>query len=156
MQLVKKFPAFHGTRRLITALTSVRHLSLSWASPVQSIYPHPTSWRSILTSVITVTRDSNGRRHSIQTISNVNSTKAQVFSYSDTRHTNSQQTNSAVCTGAKLHYVQLVHRAVGPGSSGSHLKCCIVRLNTLPTLKVFRLVSKTHFQSQCGANCSTI
>ena len=32
----------------IIALTSVRHLSLSWASPIQSIYPHPTSWRSIL------------------------------------------------------------------------------------------------------------
>ena len=48
LQLVKKFPAFHGTRRFITALTRVRHLSLSWASPIQSIYPHPTSWRSIL------------------------------------------------------------------------------------------------------------
>ena len=48
LQLVKKFPAFHGTRRFITALTNVRHLSLSWASPIQSIYPHPTSWRSIL------------------------------------------------------------------------------------------------------------
>jgi len=48
LQLVKKFPAFHGTRRFITALTSVRHLSLSWACPVQSIYPHPTSWRFIL------------------------------------------------------------------------------------------------------------
>ena len=48
LQLVKKFPAIHGTRRFITALTSVRHLSLSWASPIQSIYPHPTSWRSIL------------------------------------------------------------------------------------------------------------
>ena len=48
LQLVKKFPAFHGTRRFITAPTSVRHLSLSWASPIQSIYPHPTSWRSIL------------------------------------------------------------------------------------------------------------
>ena len=48
LQLVKKLPAFHGTRRFITALTSVRHLSLSWASPIQSIYPHPTSWRSIL------------------------------------------------------------------------------------------------------------
>ena len=48
LQLVKKFPAFHGTRRFITALTSVRHLSLSWASPIQSIYPHPTSWRSVL------------------------------------------------------------------------------------------------------------
>ena len=43
LQLVKKFPAFHGT-----ALTSVRHLSLSWASLIQSIYPNPTSWRSIL------------------------------------------------------------------------------------------------------------
>ena len=27
LQLVKKFPAFHGTRRFITALTSVRHLN---------------------------------------------------------------------------------------------------------------------------------
>ena len=42
LQLVKKFPAFYGTRRFITALTSVRHLSVSWASPIQSIYPNPT------------------------------------------------------------------------------------------------------------------
>jgi hypothetical protein len=28
-QLVKKFPAFYGTRRFVTALTSARHLSLS-------------------------------------------------------------------------------------------------------------------------------
>jgi hypothetical protein len=48
LQLVKKFPAFYGTRRFITVLTSVRHLSLSWDSPIQSIYPHPTSWRSVL------------------------------------------------------------------------------------------------------------
>ena len=48
LQLVKKFPAFHGYPRFITALTSVRHLSLSWASPIQSIYPHHTSCRSIL------------------------------------------------------------------------------------------------------------
>ena len=48
LQLVNRFPAFHGTRWFITALTSVRHLSLSWASPIQSIYPHPNSWRSIL------------------------------------------------------------------------------------------------------------
>ena len=34
LQLVKKFPAFHGTRMFTTALTSVRHLSLSWASPI--------------------------------------------------------------------------------------------------------------------------
>ena len=47
LQLVKKFP-FHGTRRFITELTSVRHMSLPWASPIQSIYPSTTSWRSIL------------------------------------------------------------------------------------------------------------
>jgi len=44
LQLVKKFPTFHGTRRFITALTSARHLSLS----IQSTHPHPTSRRSIL------------------------------------------------------------------------------------------------------------
>ena len=48
LQLVKKFPAFYGTRRFITALTSFRHMSLSCSSPIQSTYPHPTSWRSIL------------------------------------------------------------------------------------------------------------
>ena len=48
LQLVKKFPAFYGTRRFITALTSARHLSLSWASSIQSTHPHPTSRRSIL------------------------------------------------------------------------------------------------------------
>ena len=47
-QLVKKFPAFHGTQRFITTFTSTLHLSLSWASSIQSIPPHPTSWRSIL------------------------------------------------------------------------------------------------------------
>jgi len=48
LQLVKKFPAFHGTRRFITGLKSVSHLSLSWANRIQSIYPHPISWRSVL------------------------------------------------------------------------------------------------------------
>jgi len=48
LQLVKKFPAFHGIRRFITALTNVRHLSVSWASPIKSIYPHHTSLRSVL------------------------------------------------------------------------------------------------------------
>ena len=48
LQPVKKFPVFYGTRRFITALTSVRQLSLSWVSPIQSINPNLTSWRSIL------------------------------------------------------------------------------------------------------------
>ena len=47
-QPVKKFPTFYGTRRLITAVTSARHLSLSWTSSIQSISPHPNSWRWIL------------------------------------------------------------------------------------------------------------
>ena len=38
-QLVKNFPAFYGTRRFITAVTSARHLSLSWASLIHST-PH--------------------------------------------------------------------------------------------------------------------
>jgi hypothetical protein len=48
LQLVKKFPAFYGTRRFITAFTIARHLSLSLASSIQSILPHPTSRRSAL------------------------------------------------------------------------------------------------------------
>jgi len=53
LQLVKEFPAFHGTRRFITALTSVRHLSLSWASQIQSTYPRPTSWWSVIITLCT-------------------------------------------------------------------------------------------------------
>ena len=48
LQLVKKFPVFYGTRRFIIAFTSLRHPSLSWASPIQSTCPQPTSGRSIL------------------------------------------------------------------------------------------------------------
>jgi hypothetical protein len=47
-QIVKKFPAFYGTRRFITAITSARHLSLSWARSIPSVPPHTTSWRSVL------------------------------------------------------------------------------------------------------------
>jgi len=39
LQLVKKFPAFHGTRRFITALTSVRHLWPVQSSPYTHIPP---------------------------------------------------------------------------------------------------------------------
>jgi hypothetical protein len=47
-QLTKKFPAFYGTRRFFTVLTSARHLSLSWANSIQSPRSPPTSWTSIL------------------------------------------------------------------------------------------------------------
>jgi hypothetical protein len=42
-QLVEKFPAFYGTRRFITAITSFPHLSLSWA---RSIQPGPRLFRN--------------------------------------------------------------------------------------------------------------
>ena len=48
LPLVKKFLTFHGTRQFITALTSARHLSLSWTSLIRSIPPHRTSWRPII------------------------------------------------------------------------------------------------------------
>ena len=43
LQQVNKFPAL-----FITAFTTARHLYLSWGSSIQSIPPHPTSWRCIL------------------------------------------------------------------------------------------------------------
>ena len=46
-QLVKKFPAFYGIGRIITTFTRARHLTLSWATPIQSMFSHPTSLRSI-------------------------------------------------------------------------------------------------------------
>ena len=44
----QEIPRLFGTRRFLTVPTSTRHLSLSWASSIQSISSHPTSWRSIL------------------------------------------------------------------------------------------------------------
>ena len=41
-------PAFYGTRKFITAFTSARHLSISWASSIQSIPTHPNFWSYIL------------------------------------------------------------------------------------------------------------
>ena len=47
-QLVKKFPAFYGTWKFISEFTSACHLPLSWTRSIQSVPPHPSSWRSIL------------------------------------------------------------------------------------------------------------
>ena len=44
----QEIPRIFETRRFITVLTSVRHLSLYWANSIQSSQPPPTSWRSIL------------------------------------------------------------------------------------------------------------
>jgi hypothetical protein len=40
-ELVKKFPAFYGTRKYITAFTSSRHLFLASARSIQSMPPIP-------------------------------------------------------------------------------------------------------------------
>ena len=48
LQLINKFPAFYGTRKFITVLTSARHLSLSLANSIQSPQSLPTSSRSVL------------------------------------------------------------------------------------------------------------
>ena len=47
-QLVKKFPAFYGTRRFINVFTTACHLPLFGARSIQSMPPHLPSWRSIL------------------------------------------------------------------------------------------------------------
>ena len=47
LQLVKKFPAFYGTEGSLPH-SQAYATCLSWASPIQSTFPHPTSWRSIL------------------------------------------------------------------------------------------------------------
>ena len=61
LQLVKKFPAFYGTRRLVTAFTSARHLFLSWARAIQSTLPIPTTWRSTWRNIILLLRYSSSK-----------------------------------------------------------------------------------------------
>ena len=51
-QLVKKFPEFHGDRRFITAFTSARQLSLSWARLMQSITPTSHFLKILLNIII--------------------------------------------------------------------------------------------------------
>ena len=44
----QELPTFYGTRRFITVFTRMHNRSLSWARSIQSMLPHPTTWRSIL------------------------------------------------------------------------------------------------------------
>jgi hypothetical protein len=48
LQSVKKFPALYGTRRFVTAFTTVRQLSLSWAISDRSTSYHPIQLGSLL------------------------------------------------------------------------------------------------------------
>jgi len=50
-QIVKKFPALHGTRKFITPITSARHLSLSWVRLIQSMPPYFLSWVRLIQSM---------------------------------------------------------------------------------------------------------
>jgi hypothetical protein len=52
LQLVKKFPAFYGTGRFLTALTSARHLSLSITGPYLLTYLL-TPWSRVLLEKLT-------------------------------------------------------------------------------------------------------
>ena len=47
-KLFKKFPAFYGTLNFITAFTSVRGQSGSWARGIHSMSSYPTFWSWIL------------------------------------------------------------------------------------------------------------
>ena len=47
-EVLEIFPAFRGTRSFITMFTRARHLSLSWATLMQSTPSHPFYLRSIL------------------------------------------------------------------------------------------------------------
>ena len=47
-QLVKKLPAFYGSRKYITAFTRIHHLFLFWTRSIQFMPPYSTSWKSIL------------------------------------------------------------------------------------------------------------
>jgi hypothetical protein len=49
-QLVKKFPAFYGTRRFITVYTTSRHWSLSWTTWIQSTSHHIFLWYILILS----------------------------------------------------------------------------------------------------------
>ena len=47
-QLVQKFTALYERLNFITAFARARHLSLSWARPIQSSFPYPISWSFVL------------------------------------------------------------------------------------------------------------
>ena len=47
-QTLKKFPPLYGICKLITALKTAHHFSVSLISSIQAMPPHPTSWRFIL------------------------------------------------------------------------------------------------------------
>ena len=47
-QLVRKFHAFHGTRKFVTMFTKAYQIALSWARSIQSMLPPSMSWRASL------------------------------------------------------------------------------------------------------------
>jgi len=53
-QVVKKFPAFYGTRRFITVVTRARHLPLYWDRSIQSMPSHPTPEDEVAVYIIII------------------------------------------------------------------------------------------------------
>jgi len=47
--------------------------------------------------------------------------KISAVCYSDSRHTNSQQSNSTASIGAKMHFNRLTYHAASPGTFGRNL-----------------------------------
>jgi hypothetical protein len=62
-QLVKKVPAFHGTRRFITVFTRARHLFISWVRRIQFTPSNPISLRSILLILSLQSAAGSSERH---------------------------------------------------------------------------------------------
>jgi len=45
---IQEIPQIFGTQNFINPFKSIRHLSLTWVRPIQSMTPHATSWTSVL------------------------------------------------------------------------------------------------------------
>jgi len=62
-QLVKKFPAFYGTQRFITAFKSANHLPLAWTRSIQSM-PFPSYFLKTDLNIILPSTPRSNNEHS--------------------------------------------------------------------------------------------
>jgi hypothetical protein len=87
--LVKKFPAFYGTRRFITTFTSARHLSLSWARLIQSMLPTPIPDLSTYSPLLSTWRQGSNTGACVHNMQYSQQNKIQeiIFPYNFLSHT---------------------------------------------------------------------